>query len=103
MALDVVILDHKGAPEGQVSISVDVHWEIIKGAQAQGSPLLLRISDYYDDAHYSWEELGELQRDVAALTDRFVDSEEVKSTLNALIILIQRAKAEGKPVVAIAD
>ncbi|KRB76829.1 hypothetical protein [Noviherbaspirillum sp. Root189] len=96
MSLDFASLSEAGTPAHTVSISVDVHHELICAAKDLRLILLLRIEDYYQDAEYEATDLPYLAKQIMVMRENIQSSavlsflEQFNSLMN--IALLQHAK-----------
>jgi hypothetical protein len=103
MSLDIAILGADGTPKKQVSIGVDDHYELMKLVGNGDDRLLSRLSNYYADAEFNIEELGNLHDEVQLLLERSRQNIRMSSFLTVFMDLINQAKSEQKPLLAISD
>jgi hypothetical protein len=102
MSLDLSILGHDGNPGRSVPLNVDEHWALVQEADRLGLSLWKRMSDYYEDADYSQQEVLPLLEETIRLKSGFLDSEHL-SKLIEVEELLTVALAGQSRVSAIAD
>jgi hypothetical protein len=81
----------------------DDHYRFTQIIGGKPDGLLARLNDYYVDAEFETTEVNSLAEEVRALLISCKDDERLFSFLNGLSELIEEAKQEQKPLVAIAD
>lgn len=102
MSLDLAVLAEDGTPEHTVSMSVNIHNELITAADKLGLDQLLRLENYYEDVEFLPSDLAKLSEQVEALRIRAV-SHDLNKLLAELKLLIIRVSPSGKALYAIAD
>jgi hypothetical protein len=102
MSLDIAILGEDGAPHRQISIGVEEHWRLIE-AVAGSTSLLARIQDYYQDVHYSYEELASLAQETAQVRRRLEHDHGLFRFLGDFQELIAAAREERKGLSVLAE
>jgi hypothetical protein len=70
MSYDITIMDEAGYPTVNVPLYDDEHWTLIQQAKQLDLPMWSRMSDYYEDADYSVEELTVFAAETAHLRSR---------------------------------
>lgn len=103
MSLDVAILGDDGAPKDQVRLNVDDHYRLMLLAKSYGLTALTKMDDYYSDVRFALHDLGLLEGDALALLDQVSADERLYSFLSKLVALIDVARAEHRPICALAD
>jgi hypothetical protein len=102
MALDFAVLGESGAPERFVSLSVDLHHELLTTAADLGMDQFQCFADYYQDAEVVVDALPRLVEQIRALRTR-TSSEDLQHFLDDLGDLMSYAVATGRSLHAIAD
>ena len=102
MSLDLTTLADDGTPENTIPLSIDLHHELIVGANKLGLYELLRLGDYYSDVEFLPSELPELSAQVEALRLK-VSSDNLRKTLKEFEKLISNAVLNQKVLHALAD
>jgi hypothetical protein len=102
MSLDIATLADDGTPEHAIPLSVDLHHELMVGANKLGLSELLRLGDYYSDVEFLPSELPELSVQVEALRLK-ASSDNLRKTLKEFEKLINNAVLNRKVLHAIAD
>lgn len=102
MSLDLTVLGADGAPERSVSISVDLHAELMRLAAEVEAKHLARFQSYYTDAEVPVEGLAELSREIGVLRHK-ARSPDLVQLLSDLDGLVAHALANRRAVHAIAD
>ena len=82
---------------------MDDHYRLMQFIGDNPGSLLSRIGDYYADAEFASDELGRLAEELAVLSRRFNADERLAAILGSLGRLVELAKCEQKPFVALAD
>ena len=104
MAYDVAVLNSQRRPVDQISFAVDEHFAIIKLAHRLSLPQLQRMSDYYEDAEYSSDDVIELVKEVeTALAYVGSGVEKARIPLTSLLEISKRAMEGKVGLMAIAD
>lgn len=92
-----------GEGESYVFIGLGTHERLLRLAEKHDARLLLRVHDYYYDAHFEVTELRALSDEVTRLLDQCADDPRLQSFLTELIELTERALGSGRPIQVIAD
>ena len=103
MSLDIAILDKKGAPHSEVSVSPDSHFQLMKQAEVLELSQLLRMRDYYEDVDYTAQETLLLQQETETLARNCTGKPNLCGLVDTIQDLIRHAVNDEKAVVAIAD
>ncbi|MDO8312393.1 MAG: hypothetical protein Q7T25_10675 [Sideroxyarcus sp.] len=102
MSLDLAVLAESGKPEHTVSLSVNLHFELICAAKKFLLNQLLRLDDYYEDIEILSDDLPELLSQVNALRKE-AGSDDLYKFLDEIIGLINIAKSSHRSIHSIAD
>lgn len=102
MALDIALLDDSDTPTATVPLGVDAHWELIQLARTESLELLLRLSDYYEEASFFQQELPSLARELEAVS-RAKTSPELAEFARSARLLCDTARSAGRGLDAIPD
>ena len=103
MSLDIAILDDKGAPVHEVSISVDAHSHLMRQVDHLHLNQLLRMRDYYEDVDYTVQETLLLQQETETLARNCAGKPDFCGLVDTIQALIRHAVNDEKAVAAIAD
>lgn len=102
MSLDFAILSDVGTPAHTVSVSVNIHHELIQVAKKFRLNLLLRFEDYYQDAEYEVTELSDLAKQIMVIREN-VRSSAVLSFLEQFDLLLNTALSQHAKLHVLAD
>jgi hypothetical protein len=103
VSLDIAILGHDGSPGEQVGIAVETHWRLMEVIKKRSDSILLRMDDYYEDAHFEAEEVNIVIREIEPLCFLCKGDVELANFLISFKDLATAAKAQGKPLEVLAD
>jgi hypothetical protein len=102
MSLDLAILAEDGTPEDTISLSVNLHHDLIVAADKLGVDQVLRLRDYYGDVEFRTNDLSTLAAQVETM-GLSVNKYDLRKFLADFDELIIHAAARGKTLYAIAD
>lgn len=105
MALDAIIegSEVKSAPIGIVSIDEDNHDWIVEQCEQEKLTLLMKISDYYEDAVFPVEELEQFIVEIKILKKLPSCSDEMQKLLTETIQLAKLGIDRSLPMLFLAD
>ena len=102
MSLDFAVLSENGTPEQTISLSVNLHHELITAANELSLDQILRFEDYYEDVEFAPADLQVLATQVAVLREKIGQS-DLRAFLEDFGFLISKAASHDKALHAIAD
>ncbi len=107
---DLAIMDAAGYPKRSIPVAAYIHDDMIRLAEAlSGYPLIARMSEYYEDAEYTLQEVNQLLSEVRRLRK---DAElkafpppraELLDLLDDIADLCEQALGDQLHIMAIAD
>jgi hypothetical protein len=103
MSLDLVVLGTDGRPARRVCLGVEQHTRLMRHAEQLRLELLLKLTNYYEDAVYSIDELTELVEAATMLVSAPDVDSELVALMRELIDLVAFAQGQGKEIEALAD
>ena len=102
MALDFIIENNKTYEKEYLPMGTETHWEIYTLAKNSKYPLISRLSDYYSDYVFAFEDLEGLLVEVEELLKQ-VEKDHQVSFLTELKKLILSAKEQKQNILVRAD
>lgn len=103
MSLDFAVLADTGHPLREVSIGLEFHDCLISEAIKARLSLVLRMSEYYEDARYDISELEALSAELSVLTETRPGDQDFTSRVCQLKEVVEGARLGSLRVMAIAD
>lgn len=103
MSMDLTILDDDMRPLRYVPIPVDEHYRLVVMAAERGLPLMVRMEDYYEDAHIAAEELPAFIDEIGSLKNHLPATDPLQLLLDSMQTIAEAAMQSGRALDAIAD
>ncbi len=102
MSLDFVVLGGDGTPEVSIPLPVDVHHELMVNSARHGLKELLKLSEYYEDQEFLFEDLPLLASQLKQLELQLL-SDELGNLITELSNLVGYAILKKKKLHVLAD
>lgn len=103
MSLDFTILDERHLPKREAGLASDEHLRLIANARRLNIKSFERLSDYYGDAIFETEELGQLSLDLDKLCQELSSEDGLLATLRDIQDIVEQARKDGSKVHVLAD
>ncbi len=102
MSLSFAVLAQDGSPERELDIRPDVHRELIAVASRFGDSLFMRMSEYYEDADFRYDELDRLMQDAVRIATVTKD-DALRTWIGEFIRFAEAAIKEQRDITLISD